>query len=211
LLADATAWRFAGVMLPTISVNASAANVRHADFVTLVEQELTAQPLGTTQLEIEVTESLLMDDEALFRERLQALRSIGVKVSLDDFGTRYTGFNSLKGLPLNSMKIDQCFVREVDRSSQAQSLCRTIVTMARQLKLSTIAEGIEDVGELQAMKKIGCQGGQGYLFQRPAPYDQFLRFLHEWPERKRQGEFAEAFTDVEFDPRYEVDPLFGVV
>jgi diguanylate cyclase (GGDEF)-like protein len=210
LLIDATAWRSAGVVMPLISVNASAANVRHEDFVAIVERELALHPLGTTQLEIEVTESLLMDDEDLFLERLKALRSIGVKVSLDDFGTRYTGFNALKGLPLNSMKIDRCFVHGVDRSNQAQSLCRTIVTMARHLKLSAIAEGIEDVGELRALKRIGCQGAQGYLFQRPVPYHQFLRFLHEWPERKKQGEFGSAFLDVEVDPRYEVDPLFGV-
>jgi diguanylate cyclase len=197
--------------MPSIAVNASAANVRHDDFVHIVERELAAHPLLTTQLEVEVTESLLMDDEDLFLERLHALRLIGVKVSMDDFGTRYTGFNALKGLPLNSMKIDRCFVHGVNRSSQAQSLCRTIVTMARHLKLSTIAEGIEDVGELRAMKNIGCQAGQGYLFQRPVPSDQFLRFLREWPERKRQGQFAQAFLDVEVDPCYEVDPLFGLV
>jgi diguanylate cyclase (GGDEF)-like protein len=210
LLADAAAWNSAGVVMPSIAVNVSAANVRHEDFVAIVERELAAHPLGITQLEIEVTESLLMDDEDLFLERLKALRSIGVKVSLDDFGTRYTGFNALKGLPLNSMKIDRCFVHGVDRSSQAQSLCRTIVTMARHLKLSTVAEGIEDAGELRALKKIGCQGAQGYLFQRPVPYHQFLHFLREWPERKNRGEFANVFTDIEVDPRYEVDPLFGV-
>jgi diguanylate cyclase (GGDEF)-like protein len=210
LLADLAAWRSAGVFMPSIAVNASAANVRHEDFVGIVERELAMHPLGMTQLEIEVTESLLMDDEDLFLERLKALRAIGVKVSLDDFGTRYTGFNALKGLPLNSMKIDRCFVHGVDRSSQAQSLSRTIVSMARHLKLSTVAEGIEDVGELRALKKIGCQGGQGYLFQRPVPYHQFLHFLREWPERKRQGEFANVFLDVDVDPRYEVDPLFGV-
>jgi diguanylate cyclase (GGDEF)-like protein len=211
MLMDAADWRAAGVIMPSIAVNASAANVRHDDFVHIVERELAAHPLLTTQLEVEVTESLLMDDEDLFLERLHALRLIGVKVSMDDFGTRYTGFNALKGLPLNSMKIDRCFVHGVNRSSQAQSLCRTIVTMARHLKLSTIAEGIEDVGELRAMKNIGCQAGQGYLFQRPVPSDQFLRFLREWPERKRQGQFAQAFLDVEVDPCYEVDPLFGLV
>jgi predicted signal transduction protein with EAL and GGDEF domain len=211
LLADAAAWRREGIVLPSIAVNASAANIRQADFVRMVERELSANPLGTTQLDIEVTESLLMDDEDLFRERLTALRAIGVKVSLDDFGTRYTGFNSLKELPLNSMKIDKCFVHGVEQSDQAQSLCRTIVMMARQLKLSAVAEGIEEIGELRALKKIGCQAGQGYLFQRPVPSDQFLQFLREWPERKRQAEFADAFLDIDVNPRYEVDPLFGVV
>lgn len=211
LLIDAAGWREHGIVLPSIAVNASAANVRHEDFVAIVQRELAEHPLVTTQLEIEVTESLLMDDEDLFLDRLKALRSIGVKVSMDDFGTRYTGFNALKGLPLNAMKIDRCFVHGVDRSSQAQSLCRTIVTMAKHLKLATVAEGIEEVGELRVLKKIGCQAGQGYLFQRPVPSDGFLEFMRTWPQRKKEGEFGRAFMDVDVDPFYEVDPLFGVV
>jgi predicted signal transduction protein with EAL and GGDEF domain len=210
LLADAAEWRTRGVMIPSMAVNASAANVRHGDFVGIVRRELEANPPGFSQLDIEVTESLMMDDEALFVERLRALRSIGVKVSMDDFGTRYTGFNALKGLPLNTMKIDKCFVHGVERSTQAQSLCRTIVMMARHLKLGTVAEGIENIGELQILKKIGCQAGQGYLFLRPVPSEQLLKFLRDWPERKNGPEFAGSFTDVEIDPDYESDPLFGV-
>jgi predicted signal transduction protein with EAL and GGDEF domain len=211
LLADAAAWRKRGIVIPSLAVNASAADIRQENFTTIVERELELNPLVGTQLDIEVTESLLMDDEELFTSRLQALRTIGVQVSLDDFGTRYTGFNSLKGLPLNTMKIDKCFVHGVDRSIQAQSLCRTIVTMARHLKLGAIAEGIEDFGELRALKKIGCHAGQGYLFQRPVPADGFLKFLREWPERKMRPDFARIFLDVEVNPRYEVDPLFGIV
>ncbi|HEY9125560.1 MAG TPA: GGDEF domain-containing phosphodiesterase, partial [Acidobacteriaceae bacterium] len=161
LLADAAEWRAQGVVLPLIAVNASAANIRHDQFVEIVAQELMRYPLGPTQLEIEVTESLLMDDEELFQERLHGLRSIGVRVSLDDFGTRYTGFNALKGLPLHSMKIDRCFVQGVHRSTQAQSLFRTIVAMANHLELATVAEGIEDIGELRALQKVGCNSGQG--------------------------------------------------
>jgi len=208
MLIDAASWRAAGFTLPSISVNASPANIRQEDFVAVVARELEAHPLGATRLEIEVTESLLMDDEDMFLRRLNGLRSIGVKVSLDDFGTRYTGFNALKGLPLSAMKIDKCFVHGVNQSSQAQSLCRTIVTMARHLHLSTVAEGIEDVDELHILKQIGCQVGQGFLFQRPSSSDEFLRFLAEWPERRKQPEFSHAFPDA--DSRQDVDPLMGV-
>jgi EAL domain-containing protein (putative c-di-GMP-specific phosphodiesterase class I)/GGDEF domain-containing protein len=211
LLADVAAWRCMGIELPLIAVNASAANVRQDEFVAIVERELKHLPPGSTQLEIEVTESLLMDDEALFQERLRGLCSIGVKVSLDDFGTRYTGFNALKGLPLHSMKIDRCFVHGVDRSSQAQSLFRTIVSMANHLKLATVAEGIEEMSELRALQNVGCHAGQGYLFQRPVPAGEFTRFIQQWPQRKLHGEFASVFTDVDVDPCYEVDPLFGVL
>ncbi|HEX4319736.1 MAG TPA: bifunctional diguanylate cyclase/phosphodiesterase [Acidobacteriaceae bacterium] len=211
LLADAAQWRAAGLIVPSLAVNASAANVRHEDFVAIVKREMEINPPGPTQIDIEVTESLMMDDETLFGERLRALRSIGVKVSLDDFGTRYTSFNALKGLPLSSMKIDRCFVHGVDRSSQAQSICRSIMSMARHLKLGTVAEGIETAGELRALKKMGCQSGQGYLFQRPIPSERLIEFLLDWPEQKRGPVFADAFLDVDVDPLYEVDPLFGVV
>ena len=142
---------------------------------------------------------------------MTALRSIGVKVSLDDFGTCYTGFNALKGLPLNTMKIDKCFVHGVDRSSQAQALCRTIVMMAGHLKLSSVAEGIEDLGELRTLKNIGCQSGQGYLFQRPVPSKQFLEFLRDWPSRQRSSEFGDAFTRVEMDYSSQNDSMFSEV
>jgi diguanylate cyclase (GGDEF)-like protein len=211
MLVDAAGWRSAGLMIPSLAVNASAANVRREDFVAVVMREIAANPPGYSQLDIEVTESLMMDDEQLFVERLKSLRSIGVKVSLDDFGTRYTSFNALKGLPLSAMKIDRCFIHGVDRSSQAQSLCRTIMTMARYLKLGTVAEGIETVGELQILKQMGCQAGQGFLFQRPVPSERFTEFLLDWPEQKQRSVFADAFTSVDVDPSYDADPLFGLV
>jgi EAL domain-containing protein (putative c-di-GMP-specific phosphodiesterase class I)/GGDEF domain-containing protein len=210
LLADAAAWRRAGVMVPALAVNASAANVRNEDFVAMVRTELESHPLDGSQLDIEVTESLLMDDEVLFMERLRDLRSIGVTVSLDDFGTRYTGFNALKGLPLNTMKIDKCFVHGVDHSSEAQSLCRTIVMMARHLKLGTIAEGIETAGELRILQSIGCQAGQGYFFKRPVPSEQFRQFAADWQDGSRLPEFADLFRDSDANDGHASDPLLGV-
>jgi EAL domain-containing protein (putative c-di-GMP-specific phosphodiesterase class I) len=203
-------WRAAGLVVPSLAVNASAANVRHEDFIGIVQEEIEAQPTEGSLLDIEVTESLLMDDESLFMDRLRTLRSIGVKVSLDDFGTRYTGFNALKGLPLNTMKIDKCFVHGIDRSSQAQSLCRTIVMMARQLKLGTVAEGIETAGELRALQSIGCQGGQGYFFKRPVPTEQFLQFALDWRGKKKFAEMDAVFEEQDPDANRELDTLFGV-
>lgn len=211
LLADAARWRQLGLTLPMLAVNASAANVRNENFVSMVQREIEANPPIGSQLDIEVTESLMMDDEKLFIERLTALRRIGVKVTLDDFGTRYTGFNALKGLPLNTMKIDKCFVHGIDRSSQAQSLCRTIVTMARHLHLATVAEGVETAGELRALRKIGCLGGQGYLFQRPVSAAKFLEFVKAWPKQKQLHEMGTSGDREEAAVEVEADPLFGVV
>lgn len=178
-------WRDLGLSLPIIAVNASAANVREEGFARSVRNIMGEIPIAPTQLELEITESLAFDSEDLFRARIRQLKSIGVRVSVDDFGTRYTGFNMLRQLRLNTIKIDQCFIRGVDRSEDMLALCRTILAMGRQLKLRTVAEGIEERGELEAMRQIGCEVGQGFLFQRPVGADDFTAFLREWPERMR--------------------------
>jgi EAL domain-containing protein (putative c-di-GMP-specific phosphodiesterase class I) len=126
---------------------------------------------------------MLFDDEELFTKRVRQLKAMGVRVAIDDFGTRYTGFNVLKDLPLDAMKIDRCFIRGIDRSAKMLALCRTIVAMARQLNLRTVAEGVEEPTELEVLRECGCDAGQGYLFQRPVPAEQMAAFLRQWPER----------------------------
>jgi diguanylate cyclase len=189
---DSQRWRDRGVALPSIAVNVSPANLRRENFVQKVLAVQKGIPVAPTRLELEVTESMLLDDEELFGRRLQQLRAAGIRVAIDDFGTRYTSFNMLHRLPLTTMKIDCCFVRGVDRSLEMRALCKTIAAMARQLKLRTVAEGIETAGELRVMREIGCEAGQGYLFQRPVPADEFARFMSEWPARKREFGFIEV-------------------
>lgn len=196
---DAQRWRDRGLALPSIAVNVSPANLRREDFARTLEQIMKEVPVTPTKLELEVTESMLLEDEELFGSRLNQARAAGTRITIDDFGTRYTGFNLLHRLPLNTMKIDHCFVQGVDRSPEMRALCRTIVAMARQLKLRTVAEGIETPGEFRMMREIGCEAGQGYLFQCPIPADEFTAFLKEWPERKR----AIGFSTVGFMDGYE--------
>ena len=193
-------WHNMGLHLPQIAVNASAANVRSDEFVRSVSSILSELPVVETEIELEMTESLAFEDEELFTARMQQLKSIGVRVAIDDFGTRYTGFNVLKHLPLDTMKIDQCFIHGIDHSPGMRSLCQTIVAMARQLNLRTVAEGIEEQGELEAMREIGCDAGQGYLFQRPAPAEEFVEFLREWHYRRHGFGFAHARRMQEHDP-----------
>jgi EAL domain-containing protein (putative c-di-GMP-specific phosphodiesterase class I) len=183
-------WNDLGLLLPLIAVNASVVNVRRNDFARSVRNMLGELPIAPAQLELEMTESMAFDDEDLFAARVRQLKVIGVGIAIDDFGTRYTGFNVLKRVPLNAMKIDQCFIRGIDRSQDMRALCQTIVAMARQLKLHTVAEGIEERGELEVMRQIGCDAGQGYLFQVPVPAEEFSAFLREWPERMRSFGFA---------------------
>jgi EAL domain-containing protein (putative c-di-GMP-specific phosphodiesterase class I)/GGDEF domain-containing protein len=189
---DTQRWRDRGLALPIISVNVSPANLRREDFARMVESIQDEVPVAPTKLELEVTESMLLEDEELFTARLRQVKAVGARIAIDDFGTRYTGFNLLRQLPLNTMKIDHCFIQGVDHSQEMRALCQTIVAMARQLKLRTVAEGIETPGELQAMRDIGCEAGQGYLIQRPIPSEEFTLFLCNWPTLKRAIGFIDA-------------------
>jgi predicted signal transduction protein with EAL and GGDEF domain len=183
-LKNAQRWAALGVAPGVVSVNVSAANLRREDFARHVQNIMAEFPMSPVELELEVTETLLLDDEELFSARMRQLKAIGVRLAIDDFGTRYTGFNLLKRLPLDTMKIDQCFIRGIHQSSDMRTLCGTIIAMARHMKLSTVAEGIEQPEEMDVMQQIGCDAGQGYLFQRPALPEDFCTFLAEWPNRK---------------------------
>jgi diguanylate cyclase (GGDEF)-like protein len=189
---DAQKWRDHGVALSSIAVNVSPANLRRDDFVQTVHAIQKEVLMAPTRLELEITESMLLEDEELFANRLHQMRAAGIRVAIDDFGTRYTGFNMLHRLPLTTMKIDHCFVQGVDRSQEMRALCRTIAAMARQLRLRTVAEGIETASEFRVMREIGCEAGQGYYFQRPIPADEFAAFITEWPERKQDFGFMDT-------------------
>ncbi len=182
-LSDVQRWNDVEVLIPLIAVNMSWANMRRDDFAGIVQSILTDTPIAPATLELEITESVLFDDEQLFSARMRQLRAIGVRVAIDDFGTRYTGFNMLKELPLDAMKIDRCFIHGIDRSRDMQALCTTIVAMAQQLKLRTVAEGVEKIEELEALKHIGCDAAQGFLFQQPIAASEFSAFVREWPVR----------------------------
>ena len=203
-LQDMQRWSSLGLSVPIMSVNASVANMRRDDFANSVRSILEEIPIAPAHLELEVTESVLFDDEELFAARVRQLKEIGVRISIDDFGTRFTGFNVLKELPLDTMKINKCFIQGIDRSQDMRVLCQTIVAMARQLKMRTVAEGIEELGELEVLRQIGCEAGQGYLFQQSIVAEEFTVFLREWPERMR----AFGFTDVR--DFHDLDPLYGI-
>jgi diguanylate cyclase len=185
-LADAECWRAQGIAPPLMTVNVSAANMKAEGFNYQVRRILAEYAISPTELEMEVTESLLFEDEELFITRVRQLKAIGLRVSIDDFGTRYTGFNVLKKLPIDTMKIDKCFIRGIHQSHDMRALCATIVAMARQMKMQTVAEGIEELGELEVVRRIGCNVGQGYLFRRPIPPLEFADLLRKWPEQMKE-------------------------
>ncbi len=153
----------------TVAVNVSARQFRQADFVAQVHAALAQTGANATRLELELTESQLLEDVPGVIAKMDALRALGVRLSLDDFGTGYSSLAMLKRLPLNQLKIDQAFVRDMLVDPQDAAIIRAIVTMSESLSLNVIAEGVELAEQRDALLALGCQHFQGYLFGRPAP------------------------------------------
>lgn len=159
----------------TISVNVSAQEFRHAEFVEQVLSILQATGAVAALLKIELTESLLLHDVEVCIAKMQTLRSHGIGFSLDDFGTGYSSLSYLKRLPLDQLKIDQSFVRDVLTDPNDAAIACTIVTLAQSLGLDVVAEGVETEGQRQFLLSNGCLHFQGYLFGRPGPPHEMLQ------------------------------------
>jgi predicted signal transduction protein with EAL and GGDEF domain len=153
----------------TIAVNVSARQFRQTSFVQSVQSALSTTGAPPTRLELELTESLLVDDVSSVVAKMAALKEVGVRLSLDDFGTGYSSLSMLKRLPLDQLKIDQTFVRDLLTDPQDASIVRAIVAMGQSMNLQVIAEGVETQAQRDALLALGCTYFQGYLFGRPAP------------------------------------------
>ncbi len=170
-------WRDEGREL-VVSVNLSARQFRDADVERLIARALEATHYPPQGLELEITESLAMADVEHTSDLMRALNSRGVHFSLDDFGTGYSSLSYLKSLPIQWIKIDQSFVRDIDNSaSAANSIVKAIVSMSRSLDIGTIAEGCETRAQYDFLRALGCDQIQGYFFSRPLAADDFQDFL----------------------------------
>ena len=153
----------------TVAVNVSALQFRHPHFVEEVVEVLHSTGANPLRLKLELTESLLLDDVEDIIRRMGSLRALGVRFSLDDFGTGYSSLSYLKRLPLDQLKIDQSFVRDLLTDPNDAAIARTIVNLAHSLDLGVIAEGVETPEQRDMLASVGCLHYQGYLFGRPAP------------------------------------------
>jgi diguanylate cyclase (GGDEF)-like protein/PAS domain S-box-containing protein len=151
----------------SIAVNVSAAQFRQPDFVARLQTILLQTGANAARLELELTESQLVDDVLDVMSKMDALGDVGVRLSLDDFGTGYSSLAILKRLPLNQLKIDQAFVRDMLDDPQNVSIIRAIVTLGESLGLAVIAEGVENMVQRDALRALGCHHFQGYLFGQP--------------------------------------------
>lgn len=161
----------------TVSVNVSARQFRQPNFVDQVLAVLASSGANPRQLKLELTESMLLDNVQEMIVKMSTLKSHGVGFSLDDFGTGYSSLSYLKRLPLDQLKIDQSFVRDLLTDPNDEVIARTIIALASTLGLAVIAEGVETIEQRDALAAQGCHAYQGYLFSRPLPVADFDAFL----------------------------------
>ena len=156
-----------------LAINVSAKQFRAVDFVTYVERLMRQYGVNATRLKLELTESLILDDVNDVVVKMQALKKLGVQLSLDDFGTGYSSLSYLKRLPLDQIKIDGSFVRDVAVDGNDAIMVQAILDMAKNFRLHVIAEGVETQEQLSFLRMNGCSAFQGYLFSHPVPVEQF--------------------------------------
>jgi len=177
------AWRSAGYEKLRVAVNVSTLQLERRDWVETISAALTSSGLPPSALELELTESVVMKNCERAAERLTELRSLGISAAIDDFGTGYSSLKYLQNLPIDTLKIDQSFVRNLDPLSNGESgngaIVRAIVTLAQQLGLRVVAEGVETNDELALLRRLGCDLVQGYLFAKPMRVEACDLFLRE--------------------------------
>jgi EAL domain-containing protein (putative c-di-GMP-specific phosphodiesterase class I) len=178
----AARWRRAAVKAgrtpPSVSVNLSARQFNSDELVDDVTRILEETGLEPTALELEITESVVMDQSEAGVRALRQLRDLGVHLVLDDFGTGYSSLSYLKHLPLDTIKVDRSFVAGLDGTAD-RSIVDAVIALAHGLGIGVVAEGIETASQLERLRELGCDLGQGYLFSRPVPADRVARLLRK--------------------------------
>lgn len=176
-------WRDQGIPLSRMAVNVSAIQFLHKDFSSLIATILAETGLEPDVLELELTESALINDEDSVLSVLQSLKQIGVQLAIDDFGTGYSSLSRLKNFPIDRLKIDQAFVRNIEQDSDNAAIVVAVIAMAEGMNMKVIAEGVETDGQLDFLKNKRCNEVQGYFLSKPLPsahvVEFFIKHLHE--------------------------------
>lgn len=173
------AWHSSHIGAVEVSVNVSGHQLIEGDLIADIAHSLKKNGVDAHWLEVELTEGSLMENTQHTIASLQRLRAMGVKISIDDFGTGYSSLAYLRRFPLDTLKIDIAFIREVTTNPQDAAITRTIIELAHSLNLRVVAEGVETQAQLAFLKEAGCDQIQGYLFSRPLPVATLERLLIE--------------------------------
>ena len=160
-------WRKMGLDLVPIAVNVSPQQLMKPNFAAEVDEVIKQYSLDRRFIEFEITEGMVMKDMDVCIQQLQYLRSQGHTISVDDFGTGYSSLSYIKDLPIDVLKIDRSFMQDLSSDKGQQSIVRTIMELAKNLELKTVAEGVETIDDHDFLAKLGCDTGQGYLYAKP--------------------------------------------
>ena len=170
---DYQRWRNNGLPAVRIAVNVSPLQLRNQNFVAEIREAISVAPDAAAGLQLEITESVIMQDVNHSIDSLLAIRALGVTIAIDDFGTGFSSLNYLAKLPVDTLKIDRSFVVEMVSATDGLTLVSVIINLARALKLNTVAEGVETEEQLRQLRSLGCDEMQGYLFGEPVPVEKF--------------------------------------
>jgi diguanylate cyclase (GGDEF)-like protein/PAS domain S-box-containing protein len=166
---QARAWQIAGLPPTSVAINVSSIELRDPSFVSGIREILRETGLEARYLELELTETVLMEDSISAMQVLKDLKDIGLLLTLDDFGTGYSSLSYLKRFPIDSVKIDQSFVRDLTSEEENPGIVIAVIGLGRSLHMQVVAEGVETREQLEILREHGCAQGQGYYFSRPVP------------------------------------------
>lgn len=170
-------WRSMSLTIPTLSVNLSALHFRSNQLPDQVSEAMVEFAIPGDQLTVEITESMMMEQDEEILRRIEILRNMGVGLSIDDFGTGFSGLSRLVSLPVTELKIDKTFVDRCQTEKRIQSLLEAIISIGQSLNLMVIAEGVETKEQFELLRSMNCPVIQGYYFSRPIPADEIATWM----------------------------------
>jgi EAL domain-containing protein (putative c-di-GMP-specific phosphodiesterase class I) len=175
-------WQKQGLPVIPVAVNLSIRQLRQPNLADMVESVLKETGLKPECLELEITEGIMMGDTQVAMEFLTRMRKLGVQMAIDDFGTGFSSLSYLKNLPVNKLKIDQSFVRDIGTDESDAAIIRSIIGLGHRLEMKVIAEGVETMEQLDFLRLRGCDEIQGYFFSRPLEADAFFKLVCSNPK-----------------------------
>ncbi|MCD8513539.1 MAG: EAL domain-containing protein, partial [Nitrincola sp.] len=169
-------WQEQGLMVPPVAINISPKQLLEADFIEHINLILDRYGIARSQIELEITEGLIMQDPDYVIQKLNQLREAGYRLAIDDFGTGYSSLNRLKQLPLDRLKIDYSFTRDIGMNPRDEAIIMTVIALGKSLNIEVLAEGVETEAQQRFLKSSGCDSVQGYLLGRPVPVNELSIF-----------------------------------
>jgi EAL domain-containing protein (putative c-di-GMP-specific phosphodiesterase class I) len=170
-------WHSQGLPKMSLAINLSALQFRQQDLAEVLEKALSSHGLSADMLDVEVTESVIMEDVTSTLQAIDSIKGMGLQLSIDDFGTGYSSLSYLKRFKADKLKIDRSFVRDIPNDLDDSAIARAIINMAKNLNMQVVAEGVETIDQWHFLKQEGCDLIQGYLLAKPMPPEEFAGLL----------------------------------